>query len=237
MEPVDDYTVTDERAQLLAAHAIYVQGGFSTPEIEAERARKDMADGGAPIDWDKMRAELIAVIPTLPVDLPDAPLDQPADRVSSRDPVPGFDDAHELPPAEFDLDVVRRYNELRAQEKIASTEAKAIKDEADLLEMFSEAGLQNVNVDGKTVYLHRSTFAQRKEGVTAEDVKAGLRAAGAGELVTETVNANTLSAYVRELEEDGGPGLPPELVDILLLGERYAVRIRASRGTRAKHDQ
>ena len=34
-------TVTDEQAKILAAHAIVVQGGYSTPEIERERLLKD----------------------------------------------------------------------------------------------------------------------------------------------------------------------------------------------------
>lgn len=56
------YEVTPARARMLADHAIHVQGGFSTPEIEAERARKDMADGGGPINWDKMEGELNAAL-------------------------------------------------------------------------------------------------------------------------------------------------------------------------------
>lgn len=50
--------ITKERADLLAMHAIVVQGGFSTPEIEKERAEKDLAQGGE-IDFDKIRAEVI----------------------------------------------------------------------------------------------------------------------------------------------------------------------------------
>lgn len=46
---------------MLAAHAIYVQHGFSTPDIEKTRAEKDLARG-AHIDWDKMQAEVQAAI-------------------------------------------------------------------------------------------------------------------------------------------------------------------------------
>jgi hypothetical protein len=134
---------------------------------------------------------------------------------------------------------VRRYKELRGLQQQGEAEAKAFKEEADkleaeLIDAFAEAGVQNINVDGKTVYLHRSVYARRCEGVTADDVKAALRAAGAGELVTETVNANTLSAYVREFtEDDDAPGLPEPLVGVLEPGERFGVRIIAG-GTKAK---
>lgn len=50
--------ITAERAQLLATHARVVQGGFSTPENEKERAEKDIANG-AVIDFDKIRREVV----------------------------------------------------------------------------------------------------------------------------------------------------------------------------------
>lgn len=142
-------------------------------------------------------------------------------------------------PTVLDFALLRRYRELREAQAIGEAEAKAYKDEANaieqqLVEMFTDAGMQNINVDGKTIYLHRSTYAARGEGVEAEDVKAALRAAGAGDLVTETVNANTLSAYVRELlDGDDAPGLPEPLVGVLDLGERFSVRINAA-GSRPK---
>jgi hypothetical protein len=38
---MDSPQVTYEQAQVLAAHAVIVQGGFSTPEIERDRILKD----------------------------------------------------------------------------------------------------------------------------------------------------------------------------------------------------
>lgn len=146
------------------------------------------------------------------------------------DNAPAADDG----PTQLDLEKVRRYQELRAAQKGLESEADAIKAEAnkleaELIEAFADAGLQNMNVNDHTVYLHRSTFATRCEGVTADDVKAALRAAGAGDLVTETVNAQTLSAYVRELVDvDDAPGLPEPLKDVLDLGERFALRVRSA---------
>jgi hypothetical protein len=53
----DPQVVTPERAQMLSDHCRYVQGGYSSPENEAGRARKDISDGGS-IDWSKMGREL-----------------------------------------------------------------------------------------------------------------------------------------------------------------------------------
>jgi hypothetical protein len=52
-----DKVVTPERAAMLAAHAIYVQGGFSTAEVERVRAEADIASGNVP-DWARMQAEV-----------------------------------------------------------------------------------------------------------------------------------------------------------------------------------
>jgi hypothetical protein len=177
---------------------------------------------------------------------------QHATRTSGPAPVPGFDDAHEssLPTPEprepvdpdsvsLPLAKVRRYKELRDLQKTSEAEADAFKEEAnaieaELIEAFADAGLQNVNIDGRTVYLHRSVFAMRRPGVTAEDVIEALRADGAGDLVRDTVNANTLSAWVRELcEDDDAPGLPEHAAAVLEPGEKFSVRIIAG-GTKAK---
>jgi hypothetical protein len=135
--------------------------------------------------------------------------------------------------AGIDPQKLRDYQRLRDLQKSSEAEAEAYKSaanaiEAELIEQFGEAGMQNINIDGRTIYLHRSTFAQRAAGVDAEDVKAALRAAGATDLITETVNHQTLSAYVRELLDDDGPGLPPALDGVLELGERYSIRVRAA---------
>lgn len=223
--------VTAARAQMLANHAIYVQGGASDPEREAERARKQLAASPDSIDWKRMEVEVETAMwermRRLSAEVAVEEAKQEARRTAATEPA-----AEPVEPSgEVDTNLVRRYKELRLAEKAADAEKAAIKDEADklegqLIEMFTDAGVPSISLDGKTIFLHRSTFAQRLPGIDADDVKAALRAAGAGDLIGETVNANTLSAYVRELcDEDGGPGLPEPLREVLELGERFAVRV------------
>lgn len=218
--------VTRRAATVAAMHAVHVQGGASDPEREALRLALDMAHQDDPAAWlattiEQFRAELADKGFLGYVDLEPPP-------------------PTEAPPADgLPLDLVRRYKRIRELQAAADTEAKTLKTEADALEaqlvdLFVEHGMQNLSLDGKTVYLHRSTFAQRKAGATAEDVKDALRAAGQGDLVTETVNAQTLSAYVRDiLDSDEGGQLPDPLDEVLELGERYSIRINAA-GSRAK---
>ena len=69
--------ITDEQAAMLAAHAIHVQGGFSTPDIERARAEKDLARG-ASIDFDAMQAEVTAALLAKVAALPDEATTDPA---------------------------------------------------------------------------------------------------------------------------------------------------------------
>lgn len=212
--PVDQPTITDPQALILAEHAIFVQGGYSTPERERERLLADLAGGAKMPDWSKLAAEV-----------------DDAKKLRAENP--------EAVSAGVDLRLVRRYKELRDLEAASSAEGKTFKEEADriearLVEQYSEAGVQNLSIDGKTVYLNRTTFAQWEPGLDPEEKRAALRAAGVPELVTETVNSQTLSAWVRELcDDDDAPGLPEPIKDLLQLGEKFNIRIQAS-GSRPK---
>lgn len=227
--------VTRRQAVVLSAHANLVQGGYSPPEREAERAARDLANGLTPTEFEanlaRMQAEVVAAL-----DERNAEAFAASDEEQLVAENPDLGDAD---PSVIDVAKLRRYRELRDAEKAADAEKGAYKEEADkleteLVEMFAEAGLQNLNVDGKTIYLHRSTYAQWQAGLEQEDKLDLLRAAGAGDLIKDTVNAQTLNAYVRELVDvDDAPGLPEPLRDVLELGERFAVRVTAG-GSRKK---
>lgn len=69
--------------------------------------------------------------------------------------------------------------------------------EAVLLEQFAEDGIQSIKTqDGPTVYLQVQLWARPIGG--RENAMEALRLAGLGDLVEETVNLQTLSAWCRE---------------------------------------
>ena len=117
--------------------------------------------------------------------------------------------------------------------KDAEAKIKAFKKdkedrERELLAIFEQLGIQNININGKTVHLHRQMFARAAPG-KKEELIAVLKAEGLGDLVGKTVNASQLSGWVREREEDAEPGqevLPESLRDLILIDERYTVRVR-----------
>jgi hypothetical protein len=63
------HVVTDERAQMLANHVIYVQGGFSDAATERARAEDEITRGGS-IDWHAMKAEVMTAIAARMASLP-----------------------------------------------------------------------------------------------------------------------------------------------------------------------
>ena len=110
---------------------------------------------------------------------------------------------------------------LDAESKRLATEIAALDEK--LVEQFAQAGIQNIKTAaGQTVYLNREVFAKlvgdHKKALTA------FRRAGLADFVKETVNAQTLRAYVREMDEVLPKGLQP-YVDIT---EVYRMRMRSS---------
>lgn len=119
------------------------------------------------------------------------------------------------------------------EQKMKDTKARLAELEPQIVEDFQQAGTQSMNVDGYTVYLNRKMFAGPMDG-DRESMCAAL--AGLDEtwsfLVTPSVNANSLSARVRECESDettGMPILPPELVGKIKVSEVFRVGARKSR--------
>lgn len=85
------YDLSAEDAEMLAQHAIHVQGGFSTPEREAERFAADVARGLDPepaLDKmrDEVRATLLAKLAALPDTEPPAPAPEPAEAPEAPEP-------------------------------------------------------------------------------------------------------------------------------------------------------
>ena len=125
-------------------------------------------------------------------------------------------------------DMVADYAALTAERRRLESEVNAIKRdladrEAKLVEAFGEAGIQNIKTaSGQTVYLNREIFA-RLAG-DQEEAHAAFRQAGLGDLIKEVINAQTLRAYVREMDEVLPEGLQP-YIDVT---EVYRMRMRSN---------
>ena len=108
---------------------------------------------------------------------------------------------------------------LDSESKRLATEIAAL--DARLVEEFAKTGIQNVKTAaGQTVYLNREIFATLTGDL--KKAKTALRRAGLGEFIKEGVNAQTLRAYVREMDEV----LPKGLLPFIDVTEIYRVRMR-----------
>ena len=118
-------------------------------------------------------------------------------------------------------DLTEQRRKLEAEVKKLATDLAA--REEKLVEGFAEAGIQNIKTStGQTIYLNREIFAKlvgdQKKAYTA------FRRAGLGDFVKETVNANTLRAWVREMDEVLPKGLQP-YIDVT---EVFRMRMRSN---------
>lgn len=126
-------------------------------------------------------------------------------------------------------DRFRRIKEERAELKKTDDKLKREAEEIELeiIGEMTEAELQNFSVSGKTFYLTSRLFASPKAG-EAEKLYNWLKVHGYGDIVKETVNANTLSAFIKELKEEHGDELPADLEDILNVFEKVSIGMKNS---------
>lgn len=115
-------------------------------------------------------------------------------------------------------------------------EAKAVKAQieevdAQILDEMAETGVESVRGHGYTFYVRRDLRASH-----AGDKSAMIEALRSEipELVTETVNANSLTAWARELVgqagdlDDPDDALPEPLRGLIKIAEIYKVGVRSA---------
>ena len=128
----------------------------------------------------------------------------------------------------MDLERIRDFITLDQEKKVLEAQLQILKQQiADLQpglkDDFAREGVNSINLDGVTVYLHRALWARPAQGQTTQQLADALKSCGLQDFVHETCNLNTLSAYLRELERNGQP-MPEDLVGILNLEEVFTVR-------------
>lgn len=121
---------------------------------------------------------------------------------------------------------------------------KSHEDEVDMLKKrrehlqkildmeFVKNGLQNVNVDGKTVFRRKDIRVWKKEGISTEAVCEALHKVGLSDLVKPGYNPSSLAAFVRELDRRESPEdrvIPTELAEVVDRVEQYSLVVKSSR--------
>ncbi len=120
--------------------------------------------------------------------------------------------------------------ELKKTKKRLEDELKAVGQEidrvdADLAQRMADAETQNFTRNGTMFCLTNMTRASATAGRKDELFEA-LRAAGDDDLIYETVNANSLSAFVKEQTMENGDILPQWLDGLVTVFEKTTVGVR-----------
>jgi len=100
-------------------------------------------------------------------------------------------------------------------------------DETDyrLSELMAESETQNFTRSGTMFCLTTKTRASAVAG-SKEELYTALRQQGFGELVYETVNANSLSSFVKEQIAENGDALPDWLIGLVNVYDKTTVGVR-----------
>ena len=128
----------------------------------------------------------------------------------------------------FDLaDQLRALRDAKAEAELRLKEINAEIDEVDyrLSELMAESETQNFTRAGTMFCLTTKTRASATAG-RKDELFSALRGEGYGDLVYETVNANSLSAFVKEQMAENGDVLPTWLNGLVNVFEKTSVSLR-----------
>jgi len=130
------------------------------------------------------------------------------------------------------LELADRLKTLRATKDDLADQTKANNAEIEqcereLSDLMAQEEVQSFKRAGTLFYLTSRTYASPIAGRKAELYDA-LRAQGHGDIIVETVNAQTLSSFVRERIAENEDALPPWLEGVVNAYEKVSVGLRKS---------
>lgn len=138
-----------------------------------------------------------------------------------------------LPPVEETMfDLADRLKDLKDHKKQKELELRNIGDvifqvETALAQLMAMKETQNFTRNDTTFCLMSSTKASAIAG-SKEEFYANLRQQGYGDLIYETINANSLSSFIKEQISENENSLPDWLDGLVNVYEKTSVGVRKS---------
>ena len=128
------------------------------------------------------------------------------------------------------FELAEQLRTLREEKKDAEQHLKQINEQIDetdyrLSALMAESETQNFTRSGMMFYLTTKTRASAVAG-SKEELHTALKAQGFGELVYETVNANSLSAFVKEQIGENEDILPDWLNGLVNVFDKTTVGVK-----------
>lgn len=118
-----------------------------------------------------------------------------------------------------------RSDKAKLEERLKKLGTYIEETEFKLSDLMALSETQNFTRLGTTFFLTTKTRASAVPEAK-DDLFAALKANGYGDLVYETVNANSLSAFVKEQREECGDTLPAWLEGLVSIYEKTTVGVR-----------
>ena len=116
---------------------------------------------------------------------------------------------------------------LELQDRLNQVTKELGEMQESMLDFFGDAGMQSVNVDGVTLYIHEQIWANTAEGSSQEEACAALAANGFAEFVAPRFNTQSLSAKAREMERNG-ESFPEAVIQHIKVAPKIEIRARRS---------
>jgi len=113
------------------------------------------------------------------------------------------------------------------EDELKEINAKIDDTDYKLTNAMADSETQNFTRSGTMFCLMNKTHASAVKGMK-DDLYAALKANGYGDLVYETVNANSLSSFVKEQIEEHDDELPRWLEGLVNIYEKATVSVRKS---------
>jgi len=128
------------------------------------------------------------------------------------------------------FELAEQLRSLREQKKEAEQVVKQINEQIDetdykLSELMAESETQNFTRSGMMFYLTTKTRASAVAG-SKEELYSTLKEQGFGDLVYETVNANSLSTFVKEQIGENEDVLPDWLTGLVNVFDKTSVGVK-----------
>ena len=119
-------------------------------------------------------------------------------------------------------------NKKELETTLKNVNEKILEVEGALAELMTLNETQNFTRSGTMFSLTTSTKASAKAG-RREELYTALKNAGYGDLVVETVNPSSLSAFVKEQISENGEALPEWLDGLVNVFEKTSISLRKTK--------
>jgi len=130
----------------------------------------------------------------------------------------------------MNIDTIKQFVVLAKKKKdyeelLGQIKSDIVPLEQEILEDFCKEGVNQIKVDGRTVYMHIIEYAKKCEGITPQEAVAALEKAGLSEFIN--YNTMSLSGEMRRWQENA-ENIPLELKGVMEMVPTYSIRSRKS---------